>query len=161
MLSFYETMLNIKQMDTKQILQILNKIITDDVETLYKNLISLDLNVNKININELYKEMPSYKFLILRYQDLKNNCNYILIDPNYGKLLKNNNEKSPLYFEAWPSEILQNINPMLLKDLLKNKYSYIDDKTIRDYLKSLVNKEVNINLETIILEKYKERNRRI
>ena len=92
---------------------------------------------------------------------MMSNFNYILIDPTYIQFVKTNQKTSPLYFQAWPSEILQNINPILLKNLIKDKYSYIDDKNLQDYLRSFTNKPVNINLETIMLDKYKKRSRRI
>ena len=95
----------------------------------------------------------------MSFQDLKGKFNYILIDPLFNKLVKNNGE-SPLYFEAWPSDFLQNTNPYLLKNLENDKYSYVDDKCIEDYLRSLTDKQVKINIESLISGRYKDRRRR-
>ena len=178
MLDFYETILNINTWDTKKVISIINRLIklemlevneyVDSYEglckvfanNLYNRLSDMGLNVKKVNLNELYKEMREHVFLIMSYRDMNNNFNYILIDPTYEQFVKKDNAISPLYYEAWPSEILQNINPNLLKNLLENRYSYIDDKNLQDYLRSFTNKKVNINLETIILDKYKDRSRR-
>ena len=179
MLDFYETILNLEKWDTTKVISILDRLIklemleideyTDNYEglckvfanNLYIKLKEIGLNVKKVNICELYKEMRQHEFLIVSYQDLNNNFNYILIDPTYEQFVKKEDTISPLYYEAWPSEILQNINPNLLKNLLENRYSYIDDKNLQDYLRSFTNKKVNIDLETIILDKYKDRVRRI
>ena len=179
MLDFYETLLNLQKWDTKKVISILNRLIkleiletkqyTDNFEglckvfanNLYDRLNDMGMNVKMVNLTELYKEMKDHIFLIMSYRDLNDNFNYILIDPTYEQFVKKDNETSPLYFEAWPSEILQNINPNLLKNLVRDKYSYIDDKNLQDYLRSFTNKKVNINLETIILDKYKDRTRRI
>ena len=176
MLDFYETILNIQKWDTKKVISIINRLIKLEMleynnsyeglckvfaNNLYIKLKEIGLNVKKVNICELYKEMRQHEFLIVSYQDLNNNFNYILIDPTYEQFVKKKGQTSPLYYEAWPSEILQNINPNLLKNLIKDRYSYIDDKNFQDYLRSFTNKEVNINLETILLDKYKDRARRI
>ena len=169
MLDFYQTMLNIQKWDPKEAISIIERSIklemleNSNISTtnLYDKLNSYGINTKMINLNEIYREMKDHVFLIVSYQDLNNNFNYILIDPSYEQFVKKENKKSPLYYEAWPSEILQNINPDLLNNLLRNKYSFINDKYIQDYLRSFTNKEVNNNLETIILEKYKEKARRI
>ena len=179
MLDFYETMLNIQKWDPNQVISILERSIklemlevnqyTKDYEgfckafanNLYNKLNSYGFNVKMINLSELYREMKQHLFLILSYQDLDSHFNYILIDPTYEQFLKKERTQSPLYYEAWPSEILQNINPNLLNNLLKDKYSFINDKYIQDYLRSFTNKEVNINLESILLDKYKENKRRL
>lgn len=179
MLDFYEAIMNIRKWDTRQVITILNKVISSEMEevnnyttdyeglckvfanNLYEKLKELGFRVNKVNISELYRELKEHEFLILSYQDLENKFNYILIDPTYSQFCKKKDESSPLYFEAWPSEILQNINPNLLKNLLQDKYCYIDDKNLNDYLRSFTNKDVNTNLETIMMEKYKRNGRRI
>lgn len=179
MLDFYQTILNIQQWDSKQIISILERCIklemievdkyTNDYEglckvfatNLYEKLNSMGINVQMVNLNELYREMKEHVFLIMSYQDLNNKFNYVLIDPTYTQFVKKDNMESPLYFEAWPSEILQNTNPNLLKNLINDKYSFIDDKNLQDYLRSFTNKPVNTTLETIILGNYKEKNRRI
>ena len=178
MLDFYETLLNIQQWDSKKIISILERCIklemlevdkyTDDYEglckvfanNLYEKLTSYGINVKMINLNELYREMKEHVFLIMSYKDLENHFNYVLIDPTYTQFVKKDNKKSPLYFEAWPSEILQNTNPNLLKNLINDKYSFIDDKNLQDYLRSFTDKQVKINLESIIIDKYKDRRRR-
>ena len=129
------------------------------VSDIYKKLSDLGFNVIEINMNELYREMRDYSFLLLSYQDIESKFNYILIDPLFNKFVKNNGE-SPLYFQAWPSEMLQNTNPTLLKNLENDKYSYIDDKALQDYLRSFTDKQVKINLESIISGNYKDRRRR-
>ena len=168
MLDFYETMLNTEKWDPKKVVSILDRIIkleileeSEDkyVDDIYLKLLDLGFNVIEVNTNELYREMKSYVFLLLTFQDLKGKFNYILIDPLFNKLVKKNGE-SPLYFEAWPSDFLQNTNPYLLKNLENDKYSYVDDKCIEDYLRSLTDKQVKINIETLISGKYKDRRRR-
>lgn len=168
MLDFYETMLNTEKWDPKKVVSILDRIIkleileeSEDkyVDDIYLKLLDLGFNVIEINTNELYREMKSYEFLLLSFQDLKGKFNYILIDPLFNKLVKKNGE-SPLYFEAWPSDFLQNTNPYLLKNLENDKYSYVDDKCIEDYLRSLTDKQVKINIESLISGKYKDRRRR-
>lgn len=177
MLEFYQTMLNIKKWDTKEVITILDKVIkkemdevlkyTNDLEGLCKVLstnikVELDkigFKTHKIDISDIYKELKNHEFLILNYQDTNNKFNYVLIDPTYIQFCKTKEKSSPLYFEAWPSEILQNINPNLLKNLLTYKYSYVDDKNINDYLASFTNKVTNVNLESIILNDYKGNNR--
>ncbi len=168
MLDFYETMLNTEKWDPKKVVSILDRIIkleileeSEDkyVDDIYLKLLDLGFNVIEINTNELYREMKSYEFLLLSFQDLKGKFNHILIDPLFNKLVKKNGE-SPLYFEAWPSDFLQNTNPYLLKNLENDKYSYVDDKCIEDYLRSLTDKQVKINIESLISGKYKDRRRR-
>ena len=168
MLDFYETMLNTEKWDPKKVVYILDRIIkhvileeSEDkyVDDIYLKLLDLGFNVIEINTNELYREMKSYEFLLLSFQDLKGKFNHILIDPLFNKLVKKNGE-SPLYFEAWPSDFLQNTNPYLLKNLENDKYSYVDDKCIEDYLRSLTDKQVKINIESLISGKYKDRRRR-
>ena len=168
MLDFYETMLNTEKWDPKKVVSILDRIIkleileeSEDkyVDDIYLKLLDLGFNVIAINTNELYREMKSYEFLLLSFQDLNGKFNYILIDPLFNKLVKNNGE-SPLYFEAWPSDFLQNTNPYLLKNLENDKYSYVDDKCIEDYLRSLTDKQVKIDIESLISGKYKDRRRR-
>lgn len=177
MLEFYEMMFNIRKWDTNQVIMILNKIIneeisevnnyTDDYEGLckvfsnniYIKLSELGFRVNKVNISDLFKELKEHEFLILAYQDLNSKFHHILIDPTYNQFCKKKGVESPFYFEAWPSEILKNINPNLLKTLLEDKYCYIDDKNLQDYLSSFTNKKVDINLETILLDKYKNEQR--
>jgi hypothetical protein len=174
MLEFYEMMINIRKWDTNQVINILNNIIkkeeklinnyTTDYEglckvfatNLYSELIKLGFIVNEVNISDIYKELKEHVFLILSYQDLNSKFNYILIDPTYRQFCKKKGVDSPFYFEAWPSEILKNINPNLLKTLLDDKYCYIDDKNLQDYLSSFTNKKVDISLENILLNKYKE-----
>lgn len=156
MLDFYETIYTTKKIDTKTVLDILNKIISNDIFEIEEKLKQMDFQVNIVNISDIYRELPSYQFLILRYMDSMNNFNHILIDPNYSGCLKQNIE-CPFYYDIWPSEILQNTNPMLLKSLLKDKYSFVSDNDIQDYLRSFTNRKVIINLETLILEKYKNR----
>ena len=168
MLDFYETILNTEKWDAKKVISILDRIIKLEileekedtyVDDIYLKLMDLGFNVMVINTNELYKEMKSYEFLLLSFQDLKGKFNYILIDPQFNKLVKSNGE-SPLYFEAWPSDFLQNTNPYLLKNLENDKYSYVDDKCIEDYLRALTDKQVKINIESLISGKYKDRRRR-
>lgn len=168
MLDFYETMLNTEKWDPKKVVSILDRIIkleileeSEDkyVDDIYLKLLDLGFNVIEINTNELYREMKSYEFLLLSFQDLKGKFNHILIDPLFNKLVKKNGE-SPLYFEAWPSDFLQNTNPYLLKNLENDKYSYVDDKCIEDYLRSLTDKQVKIDIESLISGKYKDRRRR-
>ena len=84
---------------------------------------------------------------------MEHNCHH------NNKCIKQKGE-SPLYFEAWPSEMLQNTNPTLLKNLESDKYSYVDDKSIQDYLRSFTDKQVKINLESLISGSYKDRRRR-
>ena len=171
MLDFYQTLLNIQSWDSKKIISILERCIklemlevdkyTDDYEGLCKVFANnLYERLTSYGINELYREMKEHVFLIMSYKDLKNNFNYILIDPTYTQFVKKDNKKSPLYFEAWPSEILQNTNPNLLKNLINDKYSFIDDKNLQDYLRSFTDKQVKIDLESIVAEKYKDRRRR-
>ena len=158
MLDFYETIYTTKKIDTKTVLDILNKLIENDIFKLKEKLKALDFQVNLIDISNIYKELPSYHFLLLRYIDNRNNFNHILIDPNYSNYLKQKKD-SPFYYDIWPAEILQNINPILLKSLLKDKYSFVTDQDIQDYLRSFTNRKVFINLETLILENYKNRMR--
>ena len=168
MLEFYETILNTEKWDPKKVISILDRIIkleileeSEDryVSDIYLKLADLGFNVMEINMNELYREMRDYSFLLLSYQDLESKYNYILIDPLFNKFVKNKGE-SPLYFQAWPSEMLQNTNPTLLKNLENDKYSYVDDKALQDYLRSFTDKQVKINLESIISGSYKDRRRR-
>ena len=168
MLDFYETILNTEKWDPKKVISILDRIIkleileeneNNYVSDIYKKLSDLGFNVIEINMNELYREMRDYSFLLLSYQDLESKFNYILIDPLFNKFVKRNGE-SPLYFEAWPSEMLQNTNPTLLKNLENDKYSYVDDNAVQDYLRSFTDKQVKINLESIISGSYKDRRRR-
>ncbi|MBP3766574.1 MAG: hypothetical protein J6G98_05280 [Bacilli bacterium] len=168
MLDFYETILNTEKWDPKKVISILDRIIklevleeTEDkyVNDIYNKLSDLGFNVIEVNLNELYREMRDYEFLLLSYQDMTNKFNYILIDPLFNKLVRKNGE-SPLYFEAWPSDFLQNTNPYLLKNLENDKYSYVDDKAIQDYLRSLTDKQVKINIESLISGSYKDRRRR-
>lgn len=168
MLDFYETILNTEKWDPKKVISILDRIIkleileeSEDkyVDDIYMKLYDLGFNVIEINMNELYKEMRDYSFLLLSYQDMGSKFNYILIDPLFNKCIKQKGE-SPLYFEAWPSEMLQNTNPTLLKNLESDKYSFVDDKSIQDYLRSFTDKQVKINLESLISGSYKDRRRR-
>lgn len=168
MLDFYETILNTEKWDPKKVISILDRIIklevleeTEDkyVNDIYNKLSDLGFNVIEVNLNELYREMRDYEFLLLCYQDMTNKFNFILIDPLFNKLVRKNGE-SPLYFEAWPSDFLQNTNPYLLKNLENDKYSYVDDKAIQDYLRSLTDKQVKINIESLISGSYKDRRRR-
>lgn len=166
MLNFYE-LLNSKSFKTEDVLLIINKLINKEdykdlslnkcniiIENIYQSLNEYDINSKIVNINDIYKELSSHKFIILIYQNEREGVNYLLIDPTYSFFCKKDNKKSPLYFDAWPGEILQNINPILLNNLSTYGYTYIDDKNIMDYFRSFTNKNVNINLETIILSKY-------
>ncbi|MBR1718049.1 MAG: hypothetical protein IJ715_02120 [Bacilli bacterium] len=168
MLDFYETILNTEKWDPKKVISILDRIIkleileeSEDkyVDDIYNKLIDLGFNVIKINMNELYKEMRDYSFLLLSYQDMDGKFNYILIDSLFNKFVKKDGE-SPLYFQGWPSEMLQNTNPFLLKNLENDKYSYVDDNSIQDYLRSFTDKQVKISLESLISGSYKDRRRR-
>lgn len=168
MLDFYQTMLNIKKWDTNQVITILNKMIKKEMEdinnyeelcnNLYIDLSEIGFNLNKINISDIYKDLKEYVFLILSYQDLNSKFNYILIDPTYNHFCKKKGKESPFYYEAWPGEMLMNINPNFYNTLLEEKYCYVDDKSIKDYFRSFTNRNVDINLETLILNKY-ERNK--
>ena len=88
MLDFYQTILNIQQWDSKQIISILERCIklemievdkyTDDYEglckvfatNLYEKLNSMGINVQMVNLNELYREMKEHVFLIMSYHHL-------------------------------------------------------------------------------------------
>lgn len=167
MLNFYELLLDSQNWKTEDILLIIDKLINKEnykdlsldkcniiTENIYKKLNDYNINSKIININNIYKELSSHEFIISIYKDERECVNYLLIDPTYSFFCKKDNKKSPLYFDAWPGEILQNINPILLNNLFTYGYTYIDDKNIRDYFRSFTNKNVNINLETIILSKY-------
>ena len=167
MLEFYEAMKNTQQWKTDDVVKILERVIklemlednSNYLDNLYNSLSEKDLNIYKVNLNDLYIDMPNHLFLIMSFQDQNKKYNYVLIDPEYNKFVKKGKMTSPLYYEAWPSEILQNINPNLLKNLLNDKYSFIDDNNFKDYIRSFINREDDINLEHIISGKYKARRR--
>lgn len=173
MLDFYETILNIKKWNTNDIITIINKTLEEELSSvkdvegtckvlttnIYDSLSKLGIRTIMINISDIYKELKEHLFLIVSYQDMEGKYNYILIDPTYRQFIKRGRKESPLYFSAWPSEILQNINPILLKNLIYYNYSYVDDKNLQDYFKSFTNKNVNITLERLLLQKYKENSR--
>ncbi len=108
MLEFYEAMKNTQQWKTDDVVKILERVIklemleenSNYLDNLYNSLSEKDLNIYKVNLNDLYIDMPNHLFLIMSFQDQNKKYNYVLIDPEYNKFVKKGKMTSPLYYYA-------------------------------------------------------------
>lgn len=165
-------MLNIRKWDKKQVEEIIKRTIlkeekevlkyVNDYEglckvfgtNLYDDLSSYGFKLSMINIKDLDTSLKEHIFLILTFKDLDSLMNYVLIDPTYNQFVKKDNMSINGY-SKWPSEILSAKNNELYSFLLYNKYSYINNKDINDYIESFTNQEKEYDIESLVIDNYK------
>lgn len=85
------------------------------------------INSEMFNISEISDTNYNHWFVLARLD-----CETYLIDTTYFQFARKNEDLR--FFEKWPSEILEKRNKKLLKNLLIDGYSKVNDEDFYDYL---------------------------
>lgn len=174
---FYYRILNIKDstLEEKEIKSIIKTVIEEELSKVENYTETLEGLCKVVSSNILASlEEKGIEASLFNTQDLlgikehiaiiasylyKDKLKYILIDPTYSQFLKKQKVLLHPYYNLWPSEILEKTNPELLKELLEEGYTEVDDTSFNEYLCSLTGKEnpilLKVNLGDIMISERK------